>query len=341
MHPSRVERIRVANLLAERTAEACSIARTWGKGFLVVQPPGSPSMFDMAAFVRLRRTAAQRTDIKIAQVDTVRSIAVQALHWSTGKLTSRHWRRRYAISPVQGRTHSKAKGGRPQSQGHSAMVRGPIAVLCPLPATPSPLMPASQPSSSATCERTLPLGVLRRQSLSRQGCSTVSCPGMHWAWQDPRQLPKSTVKELQSRVCLGGMAGLTCPSISIRDTQSQEPKFGQCEFPQAPTVVDDLRRGKPSCGFIGEVLAHVRRRWLQLLGKPVTPPLAGPDPDVLEGWSVAVEDWDAQSTLPSWLRHGAPIGIPEEVETAGVVPPCHGVEPLRNPASLFTCLAGW
>ena len=58
-------------------------------------------------------------------------------------------------------------------------------------------------------------------------------------------------------------------------------------------------------------------------------------------WGAAVEDWDAQSILPSWLRHGAPIGIPEEVETAGAFPPCHGEEPRRNPASLCTCLAGW
>ena len=45
--------------------------------------------------------------------------------------------------------------------------------------------------------------------------------------------------------------------------------------------------------------------------------------------------WDAESILPSWLQHGAPIGILEEVETFGVFPPCHGDEP-RNPASPYT-----
>ena len=40
------------------------------------------------------------------------------------------------------------------------------------------------------------------------------------------------------------------------------------------------------------------------------------------------------------FAHGAPIGISEEVETAGVFPPSHGEEPRRNPASLCTCLAG-
>ena len=48
-----------------------------------------------------------------------------------------------------------------------------------------------------------------------------------------------------------------------------------------------------------------------------------------------MEGSDARSILQSWLRHKAPTGIPEEVETAGVFPPCLGDEPLH------TCLAGW
>ena len=38
-------------------------------------------MVDVAAFVGLERAGAERTDIRIPQVGTVRSIAVQALHW--------------------------------------------------------------------------------------------------------------------------------------------------------------------------------------------------------------------------------------------------------------------
>ena len=43
-----------------------------------------------------------------------------------------------------------------------------------------------------------------------------------------------------------------------------------------------------------------------------------PNRGVLEAWRVAVGRWDAESVLPSWLRHGSPIGILEEVKTAGV-----------------------
>ena len=54
-----------------------------------------------------------------------------------------------------------------------------------------------------------------------------------------------------------------------------------------------------------------------------------------------MEDWDVESILPSWLRHGAPIGILEEVETAGVFALSRFNEQPRNPASLCMCLAGW
>ena len=51
--------------------------------------------------------------------------------------------------------------------------------------------------------------------------------------------------------------------------------------------------------------------------------------------------WDAESILPSWLRHKSPVGILEDVEAAGVFPPSHANEQPRNPASLYTCLTGW
>ena len=100
------------------------------------------------------------------------------------------------------------------------------------------------------------------------------------------------------------------------------------------SVVDDLRSGRPTVGFGGGLLAHLRRRW-ESGHRP------GPDPDVFEAWVFAVGDWDADAILPSWLWHGAPTGILEEVETAGVFTPGHGYEQPRNPASLYTCPAGW
>ena len=68
---------------------------------------------------------------------------------------------------------------------------------------------------------------------------------MQWTWQGPRQLPKGPLKNCRVGRAWEAWAGLTCPSIFIRDTKSQEPESGQCEFPQAISVVDDLRWGKP------------------------------------------------------------------------------------------------
>ena len=106
-------------------------------------------------------------------------------------------------------------------------------------------------------------------------------------------------------------AALTCPCSFIWGTRAIEGLVD--DFPQTRSVVDDLRSGKPTCGFRGSLLAHFRRPWLQLLGGSVSPSPSGPDPDVLEVWGVAVEDWDAESILPTWLQRVAPIGILEEV----------------------------
>ena len=124
------------------------------------------------------------------------------------------------------------------------------------------------------------------------------------------------------------------PDLSVRLTQgarslarvSGRRSKGSLTTLQTRSVVDDLRSGKTTCGFCGDGLAHLRQRWLQLLGRS-TP--------------RAVGDWDAESTLPSSFQRGAPVEILEEVETAGVFSPCHGDEQPRDPASLNMCLAGW
>ena len=51
------ERIREDNLLAERTAEACAIMDSWGRGYAVEQPEpwgGAVSMFEFDSFKKLR-----------------------------------------------------------------------------------------------------------------------------------------------------------------------------------------------------------------------------------------------------------------------------------------------
>ena len=92
----------------------------------------------------------------------------------------------------------------------------------------------------------------------------------------------------QNRACFGGMLR---SDLSVR-VHSEHVD----DFPQTRSVVHDLRSGKPTCGFSGNLLVHLRRQWVQLLG-------------------VAVGDWEPNPFSRLWLQFGAPSGILEEVES--------------------------
>ena len=102
LHPSQVERIRIANLLAERPAEACSTVRSWerGSGSAAAILPAFSVLFDLAPQVELARSGARRTDSRLPSVGADRS----ALHWrvdlNNGSAVRRSFQR--AVSPDPG-----------------------------------------------------------------------------------------------------------------------------------------------------------------------------------------------------------------------------------------------
>ena len=67
----------------------------------------------------------------------------------------------------------------------------------------------------------------------------------------------------------------------------------------------------------------------------------GPDASVLQAWGGATSDPDAAAISPEWLQSGAPTGILEPIEYAGVFPPVPPDTPRRKPADLFSDLTGW
>ena len=80
--------------------------------------------------------------------------------------------------------------------------------------------------------------------------------------------------------CLGACVGPTClyeffRGYTVAGTRVRAMLEGFVDdFPQTRPVVDDLRSGRPTCGFSGDVVAHFRRQWLQHLGRSVSPPPA-------------------------------------------------------------------
>ena len=163
----------------------------------------------------------------------------------------------------------------------------------------------------------------------------------------PSAPSKLHVRNLENQQALGGMRR---PDLSVRRNPAYRT-IGQALHGMAPSfikdnpttlqVVRDLRLGKAVSGFSERISAAFRTEWFHTLGMDAPPRGLGPDADVIEAWGQATMDPDAREILPHWLRPGAPLGILEPIELAGVFPPVEPGEPARRPDTLFTELAGW
>ena len=111
--------------------------------------------------------------------------------------------------------------------------------------------------------------------------------------------------------------------------------------PETLAVINALRAGQEVAGFSDEIIYMFRSEWFATLGAKETPRCKGPDPGFMETWGRAVQDEDSAVFLPMWLRNGAPLGILEPIDLAGVFPPVEPTDPVRDPSTLHSELAGW
>ena len=111
--------------------------------------------------------------------------------------------------------------------------------------------------------------------------------------------------------------------------------------PETLAVINALRAGQEVAGFSDEIIYMFRSEWFATLGAKETPRCKGPDPGFMETWGRAVQDEDSAVFLPMWLRTGAPLGILEPIDLAGVFPPVEPTDPVRDPSTLHSELAGW
>ena len=111
--------------------------------------------------------------------------------------------------------------------------------------------------------------------------------------------------------------------------------------PETLAVINALRAGQEVAGFSDEIIYMFRAEWFATLGAKETPRCKGPDPGFMETWGRAVQDEDSAVFLPMWLRTGAPLGILEPIDLAGVFPPVEPSDPVRDPSTLHSELAGW
>ena len=181
VRPSRVERLLMANLLAERTGEACSIVRSLGRGFIALPPRlwmGSPSLFDLAPCVGLARAGARRTSFTLPPVGAERSPPVRPC---AGRPTSGQWKRSVTMPPACSRPRAGNTGGQQPLRGLNSS-EGPLGTApafleCPgfvyrhIAATVGS-HPRGEKSRSPTLQ--VPDNAMPRQSAC-SGTATLTC----------------------------------------------------------------------------------------------------------------------------------------------------------------------
>ena len=163
----------------------------------------------------------------------------------------------------------------------------------------------------------------------------------------PAQPSRRELRASEDQRALGGMRR---PDLSVRRNAGYR-KVGQKlraaleqyvdSHPQLLELARSLRRGSKVEGFDTTTMSEIRSLWLRTLGATEMPASPGPDADVLQAWGRATDDPDARSILPTWLRDGAPLGIIEDIEAAGVFPSSADNSRSRRPEALHTELAGW
>jgi len=86
LHPEHFEQIRMDNLLAERTAEACNLMHHCGYGYAVEQPRGSKdlsiSMFDLQCFIELKNLGAKHVDFDQCMFGAQSTKPTRFLYWN-------------------------------------------------------------------------------------------------------------------------------------------------------------------------------------------------------------------------------------------------------------------
>ena len=362
LSPSHFEQLRTDNMLAERVAEASSIIVGFGGGYATEQPrpwQGSVGMFDLQCFKDLSAAGA-----RIAAFDQCMfgapcrkptSYLYGGPHTDFSDMDSV-----FCNHPVVDQVsidgqaylaaHPSFAGRRDAGTGRyatSTLSAYPTGLNSRTAYNIARAVDAFEASSSiAPVEPIAAQGhvdtVMAKQS------SYFGSAELHRSYDlaGPTSLSTREVRNAENDVALGGMRR---PDLSV--AQSIGYQAGHCILTMAEKFVDDnpgtlqvaedLRAGRPVTGFQPGISESFRHLWFQSFGCHTPSRMVGPDADVFECWGRATGDLDASTCLPQWLRHGAPLGIIEHITPAGVFPSVSTDDPLPDPESLYSDLAGW
>ena len=175
----------------------------------------------------------------------------------------------------------------------------------------------------------------------------------HTSLQKPITLAGETKRSERERRGMEdaeALGGMRRPDISVASSNSYA-HFGHQLYnmlerfvearPEALEIVEKLRTKVATDGFSPALMRDLRSHWMATLGSSEAREGTGPDAAVLQAWGVACRDADARQVLPNWLRHGAPLGIEQAIESTGVFPPAKDADDYMLPQDLHTQLEGW
>ena len=140
----------------------------------------------------------------------------------------------------------------------------------------------------------------------------------------PSRMSTKQIRNVENDQALGGMRR---PDLSVQAQDGYKvvgTKLRELleqfvdKHPSALQVVEEMRAGRKVEGFEHQLMQELRSAWMAVLQTHATPAAEGPDAAVLEAWGRTTGDLDAAQVLPDWLRRGAPCGINEHIEYAGV-----------------------
>jgi len=367
LRPEHFEQIRTDNLLAERTAEACAFMHEQGKGYAVEQPlgykSGSVSMFDLQCFAELRKRGAEHVDFHQCMFGALSTKPTRFLYWN-GRFdtlacrcdhprTVRNGRRWASHPPLAGRDERgnfKTRAAAAYPTRLNMWIASIINLELARPVSDErrrePLEVTSEPPAgigSHTSDTKITDDIMSKQS-AFFGTTALS---RAYDLAGPKPATGPAIRASENWQCLGGMRR---PDRSVlsnegykrpgRRLQAMAEQFVN-DHPESLAIAESLRIGDSVTGFDESIKSEFRKRWMLTLGAASSDRPIGPDPETLEAWGRAVGDYDAARILPSWLRNGAPIGVLEVIETAGVFPAVAPDEAPKNPDTLTSCVAGW
>ena len=299
LRPEHFEQIRIDNLLAERTAEACAIMHQQGRGYAVEQPLGSKaasvSMFDLHCFVELGKLGARHVDLHQCMFGAQSTKPTRFLYWN-GRFDFLACQcdhpRTVPVAPGKWSAHPPLVGIKDKfgnfrtrtAAAYPTRLNEWIASIVNLELSrPTSSACPRDPCASASSDTSIRDDIMSKQA-AFFGTTALS---RAYDLAGPKPATGPAIRAAENWKCLGGMRrpdrsvlsdeGYKRPGKRLQDMAEQFVN----DYPEALAIAESLRIGDSVTGFDESIKSEFRERWMRTLGFSASDRPVGPDPETL------------------------------------------------------------